>query len=223
MEAEEKLFIRKHIIQLVLATDMSEHFDKVSMFQMLVVQSRELEHLRGRRKWCQMNAKQKLLTVQMALKVTLSIHVLSSSSPRHYCPCTKLVLKVCMTSKLRYALTILLRNPRCTFSYPRQVADIGHCCIPLEQHLAWLKRLQNEFFQQVSAFDKERLASSLYAQANTPPIHANTRSSSLPCKFINVSNIKEYMPLSMLPRLDTSVITCRVTWRSHWAAKALLH
>eukprot|EP00959_Pyramimonas_sp_CCMP1952_P242320 5064974-Pyramimonas_sp.AAC.1 len=31
-----------------------------------------------------------------------------------------------------------------------KVADCGHCCTPLKQHIRWVYRLQEEFFLQVS-------------------------------------------------------------------------
>mmetsp|Transcript_19716 Transcript_19716/g.47074 ORF Transcript_19716/g.47074 Transcript_19716/m.47074 type:complete len:551 (+) Transcript_19716:188-1840(+) len=89
------LSVRKHVIQLVLATDMSRHFDIVAQFKALILQNDDLAKAPGR-KWDIMNSKQKLITLQMALKVS----------------------------------------------------DIGHCCLPWEQHQKWSLRLQEEFFKQ---------------------------------------------------------------------------
>jgi hypothetical protein len=37
----------------------------------------------------------------------------------------------------------------CVVSLVLQVADIGHCALPLHVHKEWVKRLEAEFFAQV--------------------------------------------------------------------------
>jgi hypothetical protein len=78
-----------------------------------------------------------------------------------------------------------IRSPEkdfCDFNHPpvfinlnennNQVADIGHCCAPLEAHKIWVKRLEDEMFGQVGILLRPPLASgmdilcSLYAETN---------------------------------------------------------
>lgn len=67
--AKRKAF-RNMVIQMVLATDMSRHFDLVSHFTAQVVQNKELRaKATSAQMWASMNHAQRLLTLQVALKV----------------------------------------------------------------------------------------------------------------------------------------------------------
>eukprot|EP00192_Tetraselmis_astigmatica_P002251 CAMPEP_0117695216 /NCGR_PEP_ID=MMETSP0804-20121206/28015_1 /TAXON_ID=1074897 /ORGANISM="Tetraselmis astigmatica, Strain CCMP880" /LENGTH=1002 /DNA_ID=CAMNT_0005509261 /DNA_START=216 /DNA_END=3225 /DNA_ORIENTATION=- len=87
---------RQHIIQIVLATDMSRHFELLVQFKTKVLHNEELEDKVGGEAWEAMDHQKRLLVLQMAMKV----------------------------------------------------ADLGHCMLPIEQHVQWVGELQEEMFVQ---------------------------------------------------------------------------
>eukprot|EP00873_Tetraselmis_striata_P000018 jgi/Tetstr1/420282/TSEL_001031.t1 len=66
----ERRWFRNMVVELVLATDMSRHFDLVSQFETQIVKNRELRaHERAQDIWDFMSDHQRILTLQIALKV----------------------------------------------------------------------------------------------------------------------------------------------------------
>jgi hypothetical protein len=61
--------LRGVVIQTVLATDMSKHFEILTQFQTKVVDAEDLQKLSSPQKWAAMDSSQKMLTLQMAMKV----------------------------------------------------------------------------------------------------------------------------------------------------------
>ena len=66
--SNRKLF-RKTVIQTVLATDMSSHFDLVGQFSTLIGQNKDLQGKSGGEKWKEMGPRDRLLVIQVAMKV----------------------------------------------------------------------------------------------------------------------------------------------------------
>ena len=60
---------RKTALAIVLATDMSSHFDLVGQFSTQIGQNRALEGKTGTQKWQAMGPRDRLLTLQVAIKV----------------------------------------------------------------------------------------------------------------------------------------------------------
>jgi len=89
-------YFRELVIQMVLGTEMARHFDVLGQFQTQEANSPHLRIMKAPERWVAMNEHQRLLTLQMALKV----------------------------------------------------ADLGHCALPLDQHIEWVKRLEEELFVQ---------------------------------------------------------------------------
>ena len=67
-KAHRKLF-RKTVIQTVLATDMSSHFDLAGQFSTQIGQNKDLQGKPGEEKWKAMGPRDRLLTLQVAMKV----------------------------------------------------------------------------------------------------------------------------------------------------------
>ena len=61
--------LRNLVISIVLATDMSKHFEILTQFKTLVSNSKSLAGLSGAMKWEAMDDRQRLLTLQVAMKV----------------------------------------------------------------------------------------------------------------------------------------------------------
>ena len=68
--------LRNLVVSIVLATDMSKHFEILTQFKTLVSNSKSLAGLSGVMKWEAMDDRQRLLTLQVAMKV-------GSSAPPH--------------------------------------------------------------------------------------------------------------------------------------------
>ena len=65
----DKNEFRKDTIQLVLATDMSSHFDLAGRFATQIGQNKSLDGMTGAEKWRQMGDRGRLLTLQVAMKI----------------------------------------------------------------------------------------------------------------------------------------------------------
>jgi hypothetical protein len=61
---------RRLAISIVLATDMSRHFELLTHFTTTVTEAKKLAWLRGGRKWNAMADNQRVLTLQLAMKVS---------------------------------------------------------------------------------------------------------------------------------------------------------
>ena len=61
--------LRNLVVSIVLATDMSKHFEILTQFKTLVSNSKSLAGLSGAMKWEAMDDRQRLLTLQVAMKV----------------------------------------------------------------------------------------------------------------------------------------------------------
>jgi hypothetical protein len=67
---ERRKVFRNMVIQMVLATDMSRHFDLLSQFETQIVQNRELRENRSPKElWQAMSDEQRRLVLQIAIKV----------------------------------------------------------------------------------------------------------------------------------------------------------
>ena len=62
--------MRNLVVSIVLATDMSKHFEILTQFKTLVSNSKSLAGLSGAMKWEAMDERQRLLTLQVAMKVS---------------------------------------------------------------------------------------------------------------------------------------------------------
>jgi len=96
MPRDTQLKFRGLVIQMVLGTEMARHFDIVGQFEAQVALNQKLNDLSADALWTSLSEAQRVLTLQMALKV----------------------------------------------------ADLGHCALPLDQHMVWLERLNEEFLDQ---------------------------------------------------------------------------
>jgi hypothetical protein len=67
--AESRRWIRNSVINIVMATDMSRHFDLLGQFDLQVARNKQLQGLSSAGKWATMTDAQVLLTLQMAMKV----------------------------------------------------------------------------------------------------------------------------------------------------------
>jgi hypothetical protein len=66
---ETRKWFRNAVIQMVLATDMSRHFELLGQFEAQVANNKELKQLQGEDKWLAMTDAQQLLVLQIAIKV----------------------------------------------------------------------------------------------------------------------------------------------------------
>lgn len=72
--AELQQWFRDTLIQLVLATDMSRHFQLVGEFNAQLVQNKEVMKLEPNERWKGMTESQRMLSLKMALKVWAPTH-----------------------------------------------------------------------------------------------------------------------------------------------------
>lgn len=68
--SQRKVF-RSHVIQMVLATDMSCHFDLLSKFETQILHNKELQNKPPQQLWRAMTNDQRMLVLKIAIKVRL--------------------------------------------------------------------------------------------------------------------------------------------------------
>jgi hypothetical protein len=66
---EKRQWLRNAVIQVVLATDMSRHFEISGHFRARILNHKDTKFLHGAEKWRAFSGEQRLLTLQLAMKV----------------------------------------------------------------------------------------------------------------------------------------------------------
>jgi hypothetical protein len=147
--------LRSIVIQAVLATDMSKHFEILTQFQTKVVNAEGLQKLGSPQKWAAMDSSQKILTLQMAMKVRTALQRKNCVTNRN-CVCA---VRHDVTLYSKHIGVDSTRRVWLLLPVGLQVSDLGACALPLIQHKQWNERLKDEFFRQVglAALSRTRL------------------------------------------------------------------
>lgn len=153
----------KHtVIRMVLATDMSRHFEMLVQYKTKVVNSDAVAGKKGQEAFAAMDSNQRMMTLQMAMKVG-RCHVMglcsfpSQHNPAHAGPLTCRPAAFLIDSRNarqhrpcshRIWMECATLGPEPSARAMSQVADLGHCMLPIEQHVKWVEALQEEMFRQ---------------------------------------------------------------------------
>ena len=120
----DRIDLRQHVVSLVMATDMTKHFQLFQTF-------------------CGVHCIEKPSSNNLIISRRSS----SSSSPHATPYMSQILPKLALMTNTRMC-TDMTVSDMCMII---KCADIGHTCMPLPQHVAWVKRLEDEFFNQGDA------------------------------------------------------------------------
>jgi len=147
---QQRVKIRNKVIAIVLATDLSRHFEIQEQF----------------RKKVGSKAAEKGKASKSVLRRTDSASALSLKAN------TSTRERVLATQRDRNLYASLDTAERLlVLQMAMKVADIGHCSTPLGQHLQWLQRLEDEMFLQGDMEKRLDLPVSLFADRTKPGVY----------------------------------------------------
>eukprot|EP00238_Polyblepharides_amylifera_P002563 CAMPEP_0196574398 /NCGR_PEP_ID=MMETSP1081-20130531/4115_1 /TAXON_ID=36882 /ORGANISM="Pyramimonas amylifera, Strain CCMP720" /LENGTH=1065 /DNA_ID=CAMNT_0041892411 /DNA_START=337 /DNA_END=3534 /DNA_ORIENTATION=+ len=155
LSRSERRTIRETVIDMILATDMSEHFNMVATFRSKVMtklrtrRSAKLVNEKAAPRWSKGARKSMEFTRNCELTAPRVCSETSSwASKQNNNAFMENLQVVDMDSGQLNNVTLTEEEKRVLLKMVLKCADIGHVTLEPEAHLVWVKSLQEEFFRQ---------------------------------------------------------------------------